>query len=1108
MLSPRKILLALAFSSVVAAQQWPRIEDEHEQAERQRWFYDQRTSPNGIPAGARLRAIRRIEQLDAEARQRHLAAQRNGMLAVQNPGVTLDSANWTLIGPKPTVAGTTNITAGRVSAIAIDPRDNNTVYIGAAEGGVWKTTDGGANWTPLTDQQPSLATGAIAIDPVNPDTIYVGTGEENFSGDSYYGAGILKSFDGGATWTNIVGPFLRDMIGGIAIQPGNNNTLIVASEGGGLWRSTDAGATWTNTLSGASGTAVVFDPTNGSSAYAAVGAIRGATKNGIYHSTDGGRTWTLVNGSGTTALPAPLNMGRIDLAMAPSDPNTMYAQIQDGQTATFGALLGIYKTTDGGATWNQLPISKSQASLWSTNLWYYNTIRVSPTDPNVVWSGGIQIFRSIDGGATWVALAQTGTNGTPIHVDFHALEYTPDGSKLYLGNDGGMYSTTDVTATRVNWTNLNSTLAITEFYPGITSDPSNALSAVGGTQDNGTQRYDGGTSWSNVTCGDGGYATLDPLVPALMFAACQNIAVERTLAPASANTWVSATYGIDKTDSVQFIAPLVIDPGDPSALYFGTYRVWQSQDSAGRWNAVSPDLTLGKKGTIKSIAVAPSDSNTVYVVTSNSVAQVTHDMQNGAAATWTQRATGLPPRTPTKIVVDPVDPTIAYVTFSGFAGTSAFSGHVYETRNSGATWMDISGNLPDIPVNDLVVDPDLYRTIYIGTDAGVMVTTDAGATWSTLGNGLPRVVVDSLTLHRKSRVLRAGTHGRSVWDIYVPISGADMAPAVTTLTPTTVSVGDPGATVTLTGSNFITSTTVLWNGRPRPTTFVDATHVTVKVPASDLTNAGRAMVTALNAVQGGGTSNGLSFLIGSGPQSTAKSAVSAANPLGGNNLALRSIASIYGLNLSSGTAVADLAPPLPAQLGGTVVTMLSGTQTIPLFFVSPNQINFQVPFITTGTQSLTITQGSQSTTIPVTLVNYAPALFSTNNQGSGQAATIVANTSIVAAPVGTFPGSRPAKIGEYVSIYCTGLGDVTNRPSLGSASPGSPLASTLTTPTVTIGGVAAQVIFSGLAPGYVGLYQVNAKIPDTSATGAAVPIVLSVAGVTSNTVTIAVDPAQ
>lgn len=1096
MLQPRLITTFLMFSALAHAQFWDRRDPNDNPAARQKWFYDQRSYPTGvIPAGARAAAIRRLNQTDAAARVQHRA-----MRDIKSMG--LDAATWTLIGPRPSNEGSDYVTAGRVNGVAIDPRDSNVVYIVTALGGVWKTMDGGKNWTPLTDDQPSMAGGAIVIDPNSPDTIYVGTGEENFSQSSYYGAGLLKSTDAGATWTNIVGPFLRDEIGAIAIQPGNSNVLLGTSNGG-VWRSADAGVTWVRVLSGAPGISLAFDPTNGASVYASLGNIFGATANGIYHSNDGGLTWAKSNGSGSGTLPLS-NVGRIEVTLAPSNPSILYAQLQNAG-ASFGALLGIYKSTDSGATWNK--ISPPNLSVWGTQLWFTNTLRVHPTNPDIVWSGALQIYRTMDGGATWTTLPQGGANGnTLIHVDFHSLAFTADGSKLYLANDGGIYSTTDTSNFTVNWTGLNDTLAVTEFYGGMSLDAANAQTGLAGSQDNGTQRYDGTLNWENVTCGDGGYTALDPAFPVLAYSTCSGISIQRTHGVA-ASSWIPAAYGIDLTDPTQFISPIVIDPSNPQTLYFGTYRLWQSTDSAGRWNAISGDLSgANKGGTIKAIAIAPSDSDTIYVGTSNARISVTNNANDPTGAAWTFRNGNLPNRVITQIAVDPVDPATAYVTYSGFAGGLDTFGHVFQTTDSGATWRDISGTLPNTPVNDIVIDPDLPLALYIGTDVGVMATTDGGATWSTLGNGLPRAVIHALALQRKSRILRAATFGRSVWDILVPMPGTSVQPAITTLAPNTATVGGGAFTLNVTGSNFTSGSVARWNGQKRPTTFVDSKHLTVQISAADIAAPDRIAVAVFNAATGGGASNSVGFLVGGPPQSNSKAVVSAANPLGGNTLALRSIATIYGVNLASKTAVADLAPPLPSTLGGTTLTMLSGTQTIPLFFVSPGQINFQVPFITTGGQTLTITQGVQSVSIPVQLVQYAPALFTTNAQGTGQASATIANSATVVAPVGSLADARPAKIGEYISIYCTGLGDVSNRPALGSPSPSSPIASTLTKPTVTFGSVPGNVIFSGLAPGFVGLYQVNVQVPDGAPTGPAVPVVLTIGGVTSNTATVAIDP--
>ncbi len=1104
-----QVILVLSLGCSVFAQDWGQASGG-DPAARQQWFYSERAFPLGyIPAGARPAAVREIERLDRIARQQRRGPLTAAAGANAIAAAAMDSATWTLIGPKPTGTGTVSVTSGRVNSIAIDPRDNNVVYIGAAEGGVWKTTDGGLNWTPLTDSQASLANGSIALDPRNPDTVYVGTGEENFNGDGYYGAGILKSIDAGKTWTNILGPFLRDRIGSMAVSPSIDGLVLCAAQSG-IWRSADGGATWSRVLVGV-GTALVFDPRDGNSVFAALGNTGGSALNGVYHSGDGGLTWLALPGLGS---PTVANIGRIQLAMAPSQPSTIYAQVQSTSASAFGSLLGIFKTTDGGLTWTKSPIATTAS--WGNQLWYNNAIAVSPTNPDVVYSGALAIFRSLNGGLTWSTTSPIGPNLVATHVDQHMFAFTSDGNKMYIANDGGMYHTTDITAgiSSINWNSLNDTLAIAQFYPGMSIDPGNAASAIGGTQDNGTQRYTGSLNWDSVTCGDGGFTAIDPSAPALAYSACQNISVQRTVALAGSPVWVPATYGIAQTDSTQFISPFVMDPSNPQTLYFGTTRLWRSQDSAGKWKAVSPNLA-GGFGTLKTIAVAPSDPNTVYTGSSSAFVQVTNNIQDGINSVWRDRSNGLPLRTPTHITVDPVDAGVAYVTFSGFAGTSAQPGHVYKTSNSGVSWTDVSGNLPDVPVNDLVIDPDLPQTLYIATDAGVMVTTDSGATWSSLGQGLPSVVVSSLVLQRKSRLLRAATHGRSVWDILVPLgSGGSEQPLITSITPPTAGAGGPDLNLIIAGSGFGSGTVVRWNGQNRPTTFVDGNHLTVKIPASDLATPGRASLTAFKAANGGGASNAIGFNIGPDPQASSEGFVSLVYTLGGSSLGYRTLASLYGSNLAPEAAVADLGGPWPFTLGGVTMTIGGGSlalNPVPLYYVSPDVIVFQVPIFSGSgpfRTSLVLTSGTRSITVNVTIQSYSPAIVTTNIGGSGQAKTVVALTGQIAAPVGAFPNSRPAHVGEYISIYATGLGDVTNRPGLGSPASGNPLSSTLVNPTISIGNVAATDIqFSGLAPTFVGLNVVNVRIPDGVPLGDAVPVTISIGGLTSNTGTIAIDRA-
>jgi hypothetical protein len=749
-------------------------------------FYQQRAYPLGyIPGGARLQAIR---ELDEMLGKRSPFQQSPDPADVAAHGFRMQ---WRQIGPQPTtytglytLPAPGYLTSGRVTALAVNPGNANVVYLGAAEGGVWKTTNGGSTWTPLTDDQPSLSIGSIALDPSDPNTIYVGTGEEYglFQFGSYYGAGVLKSTDGGTTWTQLGAslfgaPFSScgicggAYVGSLAIHPTQSQILLAgvaqSNSGNGIYRSADGGVSWTPVLSmGIAGTEVLFDPTNGNTAYGALGGPNNPA-NGIYKSADGGLTWARADAGGSNPLPRA-GVGRIVLAMAPSSTSTLYAGISD--SSTYG-LTGFYKSVDGGKNWTQLP---SAPNYCGGQCPFTNAVGVSPTNANAVFVGGNTIveggpasgtavmWRSLDGGSTWDIISN-GFSGA-VHYDQKTFAFSSDGAKLYVGNDGGVWSTTDVSATSPNWTNLNASLAITQFYPGLSIHPGNANITFGGNQDNGIQQYTGGLAWQWVACGDGGWTVIDAVQPANVYVSC-GIQVQRSNSGGGPNSWTAASTGINSADRAEPVyPPLAIDPSNHLSLYFGTYRVYQSLDGADSWTAISPDLTLGG-GTLLTITVAPSDSNTVYAGTSDGRVHVTVNAGAGASATWTDLTPGLPNRSVTQIAVSDLNKLVVFVTFSGFSGFGDSQGHVFRTMNGGASWSDISGNLPNIPVNAIVLDPDQPTSLYVATDIGVFATMDGGTMWAPLGSGLPRVAVTALQLHRSARILRAATHGRSMWDL-------------------------------------------------------------------------------------------------------------------------------------------------------------------------------------------------------------------------------------------------------------------------------------------------------------------------------------------------------
>jgi photosystem II stability/assembly factor-like uncharacterized protein len=702
------------------------------------WAYLQRAYPYGRVDFEQLREAR------AEARVLEMEAVRGR------------SAAWVERGP-------TNIGA-RVTDLEIHPTSTNIVYAAMASGGVFKSTNGGVNWTPIFDDQAVMTIGDIAVDPNTPSTLYVGTGEANSSSFSWFGEGMYKSTDSGGTWSYI-GLEETRYIGRVIVDPNDSDRIWVAGMGSlfgtdsnrGVYRSLDAGGTWDKVFALTDSTSCVdlaIHPTNTDTIYAAMWErVRrltyrrsGGLSSGIYRSYDGGDSWTEL----TSGLPTGANVGRIGISVAESNPNIVYAFYCDDP----GYFMGVYKSLDGGDTWNATN-DDNLSNLTSSFGWYFGQVRIDPSDHTRAFVMGVPFYRTQNGGFSWQEV------GPDNHVDHHAMAFDPwTPSRIYDGNDGGIYVSND---SGDSWTKLYDQ-PTNQFY-AIEIDYQNPNRLYGGTQDNGTLRTVDGNpdDWERIFGGDGFYVVVDPTDSNTIF--CEYQWGNAYKSTDFGYSWGWALNGVDDNDRRNWSSPIVMDPSDPNTLYFGTYRLWKTTDQGDWWNAISTDLTNGSVGgstfgTITTMAVAPTNPDVIYVGTDDAYVWVT---QNGGA-NWTNVSASLPDRWCTRVAVDPTDADIAYATFSGLRWNENI-GYVYRTTDAGATWTDITGNLPGAPVNAFAVDPENTNILYAGSDVGCFYTMDLGANWSVLGTGLPAVPIYDIKIHAPTHTLVAGTHGRSMHSI-------------------------------------------------------------------------------------------------------------------------------------------------------------------------------------------------------------------------------------------------------------------------------------------------------------------------------------------------------
>ncbi len=730
--------------------------------------------PWAISAPARTASGQSARKPVPHTAPQHLAASLAALVTLAFAALTFapvaSAATWTSIGPAPSVS-VTQFFAGRMSAIAVSRTDPNRYFVSGADGGVWRTTNGGASWTALTDQLPTSAVGALALDPSDENVLYVGTGENNYAQHSRYGLGLYKTTDGGETWSVLAAEtFAGRSFARILVHPSQPLTLYAAicRAGGfpelaaaknhplatgpvGVFRSLDGGVTWMQLLNGLpnmSATDLAFQPDNPAILYAGIGHIFGDPTNGIYKSTDGGESWTRLGGGLPTA-----NLGRISFALAPSQPLRIYTLIARNCTssgANGGNLAGL-RSDDGGVTWTNLP-SPTIRSSQATYGWYNSLVTVDPANPDRVFFGGVPLIRSNDAGVTWATV-------TPPHVDLHEAAWDSAG-RLIVTDDGGIHRTVTLGA---SWEALNNGLTTLQYYAGLSNHPSDPNFNLGGLQDNGTVlRAAPAPLWGQVMGGDGGPTLWDSADSRRMFVCLQgtgNIFRSTDFA----TSFNAVNPGISTTDRNAFHSPFVFNTANPQRMLYATFRVYRSLNGGSSWSAFSGDLTGGGQAAVRALAMAASDANIVYAVT-NDHRFLRSDNGGANFMLLLTDAFGWP-RVTRELFIHPTQPLTVYLAGGYFGGPK-----LRKTTDGGASWTTRDAGLPDIPANVVTVDVRGARPVlYIGLDNGVYRSIDDGATWHRYGTNLPVAAVIDLILEPARNRLTAATQGRSVWTIPIAI---------------------------------------------------------------------------------------------------------------------------------------------------------------------------------------------------------------------------------------------------------------------------------------------------------------------------------------------------
>ncbi len=644
---------------------------------------------------------------------------------ISSAAISATTANWTALGP---FGSATNTGAGRLQCVRFHPAGTNTVFVGAAAGGLWKSTNGGTTWSTTTDQIASLGVSDVVVNPTNNNIIYISTGDfdgapSGFSAGDSKSVGVLKSIDGGLTWNttglNWTASQLR-FISRLLMNPTNVNELF-AFTSIGIYRTTDAAATWTQVATGyyKDGEYKPGDPTT----------IYAANVNTVYKSTDGGATFagTSFNASG---------INQIRIAVTAANPNYLYVVGTSGTNA-FGKLA---RSTDAGATFTTM--STTPNVLGGTQAWYDLSIAANPSNQDDICVGGIDLWRSTNGGVTWVQKTFGYGGGPYVHPDQHDAIYS-NSTTIWVAHDGGVDRSTNSGST---WTNMNGNMNIGEpYFLGVSA--TSATRIVAGLQDNGSIVYNG--TWFLGKGGDGMDCFVDWNNPNIIIASSQNGGHGRSTN--GGTSFSNIVTGL--TGNANWIAPICQDPNVATTYYAGRQNVFKSTNSGASWTQLG---TLPASGDVMLINPAPSNPNVIYAARASAIYKTTDGGATWGSITGTLSILGAI----TDIEVDNNNANNVYITLSGYvAGVK-----VFYSNNGGATWTNYSTGLPNLPANCIVYKKNSPGVIYVGMDYGVYYRESSMPSFIPYNTGLPNVWVNDMEIFYPTGKLRAATFGRGIWE--------------------------------------------------------------------------------------------------------------------------------------------------------------------------------------------------------------------------------------------------------------------------------------------------------------------------------------------------------